>query len=160
MGKDVSISDETGHVNLFQVSVRIQELVSTVCFQDLEREERKNLGSGNKDYEEEKAKEKREWETKMGIQVYFADNTNDLNKKKEWYEEMPMRKAPDKKAKLTDKKKSWNALPNLGTEEEDKKSKKKKMKKRKRESSSDEEEEDHRKKKHKDKKKKKSESGK
>ncbi|CAI5437697.1 unnamed protein product [Caenorhabditis angaria] len=79
--RDVCISDETGHVNLFQ---------------DLEREERKNLGTGNKEYEEEKAKEKREWESKMGIQVYFAENTNDLDKKKEWYETMPMRKAPDK----------------------------------------------------------------
>ncbi|CAP25666.2 Protein CBG05151 [Caenorhabditis briggsae] len=75
--KDVSISDETGHVNLFQ---------------DLEREERKNLGSGNKEYEAEKAQEKREWESKMGIQVYFADGTNDLAKKKEWYEEMPLRR--------------------------------------------------------------------
>ncbi|EGT36578.1 hypothetical protein CAEBREN_09747 [Caenorhabditis brenneri] len=126
--KDVSISDETGHVNLFQ---------------DLEREERKNHGSGNKEYEAEKAQEKKEWESKMGIQVYFADNTNDLNKKKEWYEEMPIRRnlPPDKK--------KFDALPCLDREEE------KRKKKRKREENSDDSDDDRRKKHKKDKKKKK-----
>uniref|UniRef100_A0A1I7UD56 Cir_N domain-containing protein n=1 Tax=Caenorhabditis tropicalis TaxID=1561998 RepID=A0A1I7UD56_9PELO len=111
--KDVSISDETGHVNLFQ---------------DLEREERKNHGTGNADYEKEKAEEKKEWESKMGIQVYFADNTNDLNKKKEWYEEMPLRRMelpPRSKAKT-------DALPRMDRkkrDEEEEKEEKRKHKK-------------------------------
>uniref|UniRef100_A0A8R1E0F3 Cir_N domain-containing protein n=1 Tax=Caenorhabditis japonica TaxID=281687 RepID=A0A8R1E0F3_CAEJA len=130
--KDVSISDETGHVNLFQ---------------DLEREERKNLGSGNKDYEAEKAAEKKEWESKMGIQVYFADNTNDLNKKKEWYEEMPIRRGPDKET--IEKWKSKNALPCLKRNEEEKK------RKRKREEGDSDDNDRGKKRKKKDKKKKK-----
>ncbi|CAI2309057.1 unnamed protein product [Caenorhabditis sp. 36 PRJEB53466] len=133
--KDVSISDETGHVNLFQ---------------DLEREERKNLGTGNKEYEEEKAKEKKEWESKMGIQVYFADNTNDLNKKKEWYEEMPIRRGPDKETKVAEKRKARDALPNLRENDEDEEWTRKR--KRTREESDSE---DDRRKRKKDKKKKK-----
>ncbi|UMM10344.1 hypothetical protein L5515_000160 [Caenorhabditis briggsae] len=124
--KDVSISDETGHVNLFQ---------------DLEREERKNLGSGNKEYEAEKAQEKREWESKMGIQVYFADGTNDLAKKKEWYEEMPLRR--------------MGAEPSLNKRpsgQMDKQKEAEKGRKRKRNSESDEEEETQRKRHKKDKK--------
>ncbi|CAO4359986.1 unnamed protein product [Caenorhabditis nigoni] len=125
--KDVSISDETGHVNLFQ---------------DLEREERKNLGSGNKEYEAEKAQEKREWESKMGIQVYFADGTNDLTKKKEWYEEMPLRRMGAEP--ISKKRTSGHAEIRM---EDDKKERK-----RKRNSESDEEEETQRKRHKKDKK--------
>lgn len=128
--KDVSISDETGHVNLFQ---------------DLEREERKNYGSGNRDYEAEKAAEKKEWESKMGIQVYFADNTNDLNKKKEWYEELPLRRA----AEPLDRRKARDALPCLKRKELEEE------RKRKREDSDSEEKAKKRHKKDKKKKKKK-----
>ncbi|CAB3407059.1 unnamed protein product [Caenorhabditis bovis] len=130
---NTQISDSTGHVNLFQ---------------DLEREERKNLGTGNKEYEEEKAKEKREWESKMGIQVYFADNTNELEKKKEWYESLPMRRAPDKTEKPKVKEDFLMARARL--EEENAK----KGKKRKRSRGESEEREHKRKKKKKSKKKK------
>lgn len=143
--KDVSISDETGHVNLFQ---------------DLEREERKNLGSGNAEHAAEAAQEKREWETKMGIQVYFADNTHDLTKKKEWYEEMPLRRMDPEILR-----KNRNVLPSLTTNSgnsgnsgdfgDSKKEKKEKKKKRKRRSSDDEEEDEVERKRHKKDKKKK-----
>ncbi|CAO4359985.1 unnamed protein product [Caenorhabditis nigoni] len=109
---------------------------------DLEREERKNLGSGNKEYEAEKAQEKREWESKMGIQVYFADGTNDLTKKKEWYEEMPLRRMGAEP--ISKKRTSGHAEIRM---EDDKKERK-----RKRNSESDEEEETQRKRHKKDKK--------
>ncbi|KAE9421266.1 hypothetical protein Angca_004939, partial [Angiostrongylus cantonensis] len=67
---DASISTSTGHVNLFQ---------------ELELAERQNFGQGNKEYQEEKRKEQAELDSKMGIQKYFAEGTNELNKVQEWY---------------------------------------------------------------------------
>ncbi|CAD6196283.1 unnamed protein product [Caenorhabditis auriculariae] len=116
--KDVSISNESGHVNLFQ---------------DLEREERKNLAGGNKEYDEEKAREKKEWESKMGIQVYLADGSSELDKKGAWYEKMSFRKAPEKKNATPVPK-----LPSLviDTQQKSTESERKKKKKRRRTSSS------------------------
>ncbi|PIO70883.1 hypothetical protein TELCIR_07236 [Teladorsagia circumcincta] len=67
---EASISTAAGHVNLFQ---------------DLEAAERNNFGQGNKEYEEEKRKEQAEFDSKLGIQKYFAEGTNELNKVQEWY---------------------------------------------------------------------------
>ncbi|CAI4222519.1 unnamed protein product [Auanema sp. JU1783] len=109
--EDMAVSTETGHVNFFQ---------------DLEREERKNLGSGNKDYEIEKKKEQQEWESKMGIQKMLGEGTNELDKKKEWYENLPgLRTAPKPIVKPT------APVVSPTTESEEHKKKKKKKKKRK-----------------------------
>ncbi|CAJ0942128.1 unnamed protein product, partial [Mesorhabditis belari] len=109
-------------------------------FEDLEREERKNLGSGNDDYKKDKEKEKEEWETKMGILVKLAQDTNELSKKKEWYETLPRRKTtlskPERLVYPTSSEKSASQClpeekaPKRKREKSEKKDKKKKKKKK------------------------------
>ena len=60
--------------------------------QDLEQEELKNVGKFNVEHEAEKKKEQQEWESKMGIQKMLAEGSNELSKKKEWYEVLPLRR--------------------------------------------------------------------
>lgn len=118
--KDTTIQEPSGHVNLFK---------------DWEEEERKNLGSGNKEYEEEKAKEKKEWESKMGIQVYFADGSNEISKSKHWYENIPTRKRPETKKYevpvVEDRKEKKKRKRDRSPEDEEGKKKRKKSKKEK-----------------------------
>uniref|UniRef100_A0A1I7WFU6 Cir_N domain-containing protein n=1 Tax=Heterorhabditis bacteriophora TaxID=37862 RepID=A0A1I7WFU6_HETBA len=118
---DVSISSETGHVNLFK---------------DLEREERKNLGVENKEYEEEKQKMKQEWESKMGIQKYLGEGSSEYEKKQAWYENIPIRKIEVKESKYTLSSKESDAIGNLKSKRRLEKSRKKEKAKRKRSRSS------------------------
>lgn len=62
---DIAIEDRTGHVNLFV---------------DVEETERKNLVTGNKEYEEEKRKNKEDYEKKIGILQFVGQGSNELTK--------------------------------------------------------------------------------
>ncbi|CAJ0581746.1 unnamed protein product, partial [Mesorhabditis spiculigera] len=124
-------------------------------FADLERNERKNLGGDNEEYKQEKAKEKDEWEQKMGILVKLGQDTNELTKKKEWYEVLPKRPkelskperlvfppAPKKDAKDDDDEEGRKSKKDKKQKKEkkrkkDKKEKHNKKRKRSRSSSSD-----------------------
>ncbi|KHN77832.1 Leukocyte receptor cluster member 1 -like protein [Toxocara canis] len=76
----VQLEGCSGHVNLFA---------------ELEEEDRKNLGTGNKEYEEEKRKEREEYESKIGILKYLGEGSNDFTKQKSWYEQVPSKRAGD-----------------------------------------------------------------
>ncbi|PAV75330.1 hypothetical protein WR25_08911 [Diploscapter pachys] len=138
-----AVDSRTGHVNLFQ---------------DLEQEELKNVGKVNVEHEAEKKKEQQEWESKMGIQKMLAEGSNELTKKKEWYEVLPLRRsgktkdstAEDKRTDEEDKKpsrKRANSSSSSSSSDDRKKHKKKhkkekkkrKKEKRRRDSSSEDE---------------------
>uniref|UniRef100_A0A915CWF5 CBF1-interacting co-repressor CIR N-terminal domain-containing protein n=1 Tax=Ditylenchus dipsaci TaxID=166011 RepID=A0A915CWF5_9BILA len=70
---------QSAHVNLFA---------------ELEEQERKNLGQGNKEYAAEKKKEGDEWESKMGIMKRFAEDTKEFSKEKYWWENIPIVREP------------------------------------------------------------------
>ncbi|KAJ1372175.1 hypothetical protein KIN20_034260 [Parelaphostrongylus tenuis] len=134
---DTSISTSTGHVNLFQ---------------DLELAERQNFGQGNKEYQEEKRKEQAELDSKMGIQKYFAEGTNELNKVQEWYTKIkrplvkdelkpkpsasstgpPLDAGINKEKRERPKEESSDSEDSSGSERKRKKKKKKSKKKKKR----------------------------
>ncbi|VDM53527.1 unnamed protein product [Angiostrongylus costaricensis] len=69
-------------VYLLLIAMEISDSASNT---ELELAERLNFGQGNKEYQEEKRKEQAELDSKMGIQKYFAEGTNELNKVQEWY---------------------------------------------------------------------------
>uniref|UniRef100_A0A0N5AMM5 Rap-GAP domain-containing protein n=1 Tax=Syphacia muris TaxID=451379 RepID=A0A0N5AMM5_9BILA len=73
---ECSIASSSGHVNFFA---------------ELEEETRKNYGTSNKEYEEEKRKEQEEFESKVGILKYLGEGSNEYTKQKSWYEEVPKR---------------------------------------------------------------------
>lgn len=113
-GEISELVTSSGHVNFFA---------------DLEEETRKNYGAGNKEYEEEKRKEREEYESKVGILKYLGEGSNEFTKvsfsfcknnymssgvlmeevvsmghlqQKSWYDEVPKEravKASEKKSK-------------------------------------------------------------
>lgn len=58
-------------------------------FAELENEERKNLGTGNREYEEEKRKEQQEYESKIGILKYLGEGSKEFTNEKSWWESLP-----------------------------------------------------------------------
>lgn len=62
---NVQFTSSSSHVNFFA---------------DLEAEDRKNLGVGNRDYELEKKKEQEEYEKKVGILQYLGQGSSELTK--------------------------------------------------------------------------------
>lgn len=70
---DVSI-DQSGHVNFFA---------------ELEADERKNLGTTNKDYELEKKQEKEAEEKKIGLLKYLGEGSAEYTKEVPWYQRAP-----------------------------------------------------------------------
>ncbi|VDK71392.1 unnamed protein product [Litomosoides sigmodontis] len=74
-------------------------------FADLEAEDRKNLGVGNREYELEKKKEQEEYEKKVGILQYLGQGSSELTKEKPWYEKVPLRKGNEcRKSEIPTKK--------------------------------------------------------
>lgn len=62
---NVQCSNSSSHINLFA---------------NLEAEERKNFGTGNRDYELEKKKEQEEYEKKVGILQFLGQGSSELTR--------------------------------------------------------------------------------
>ncbi|VDK47410.1 unnamed protein product [Anisakis simplex] len=129
--ESIQLEGPSGHVNLFA---------------ELEEEDRKNLGTTNKEYEIEKRKEQEEYESKVGILKYLGEGSNEFAKQKCWYEQLPSKRSIDVSEEATSSRsrKIPSGVMDLGkptkpTETESKKERKrKKHKKKHRQSSSKE----------------------
>ncbi|KAE8593482.1 hypothetical protein XENTR_v10019156 [Xenopus tropicalis] len=80
----VELTKDSGHINFFQ-----------------EVEEGKGTNKGNKEYEEEKRKEKERQEKTLGILTYLGQSAAEAQTSRPWYQEVPGRhcKAEDGNAK-------------------------------------------------------------
>ncbi|GMR53721.1 hypothetical protein PMAYCL1PPCAC_23916, partial [Pristionchus mayeri] len=82
-------------------------------FEELEKEEAKHVGDTNKDYEEEKKKETREWEATMGIQIKLGDDGNEG--KGYWFDKIPLRRGIKEMKMIEEEKKNLEKNAKLKT---------------------------------------------
>uniref|UniRef100_F1LAA0 Leukocyte receptor cluster member 1 n=1 Tax=Ascaris suum TaxID=6253 RepID=F1LAA0_ASCSU len=139
--RNVHLEGPSGHVNLFA---------------ELEEVDRKNLGTGNKEYEEEKRKEREEYESKVGILKYLGEGSNEFTKQKSWYEQLPPKRVDDNTSKQSNEVTrvlptgvmDLNEAKKLSKKESKRKKEKNKHKKKRKRTSGDWEEHSRKRKRH------------
>uniref|UniRef100_A0A8R1Z772 CBF1-interacting co-repressor CIR N-terminal domain-containing protein n=1 Tax=Pristionchus pacificus TaxID=54126 RepID=A0A8R1Z772_PRIPA len=100
------VPSSSGHINFFE---------------ELEMAEAKNVGDTNNEYEEEKKKEHREWEAKMGIQMKLGDDGNEG--KGYWFDKIPLRRGVKEMKKIEEEQKRLAILDNTKKTEKEKRKK-------------------------------------
>ncbi|KAG8567961.1 hypothetical protein GDO81_013847 [Engystomops pustulosus] len=83
----VEAHQESGHINFFQ-----------------DVEEGKGTTSGNKEYEEEKRKEKERQEKALGILTYLGQSAAEAQTSRPWYQELPASRQKEKEDTAKDEK--------------------------------------------------------
>ncbi|XP_063798940.1 leukocyte receptor cluster member 1 isoform X2 [Pseudophryne corroboree] len=83
----VEVSQDSGHVNFFQAV-----------------EEGKGTNRGNKEYEEEKRKEKERQEKALGILTYLGQSASEAQTCRPWYQEAPSRSRKESEDTIKDEK--------------------------------------------------------
>lgn len=101
--QDTSSSDEIAVVNLMKESAHIK------VFQDVK--ECKGTNQGNREYEEEKHKEKEQREKALGVLTYLGQSASEAQTSRPWYQNAPIRYKMDVDDSMKDEKLKRNLDP-------------------------------------------------